>query len=130
MTSPIELRCLIVDDIDTNRAVMEKQIAIASKACKLPCVCDFAENGLEAVALCAQHEYDLIIMDNNMPEMNGPEAAREILALSPRYIIGYTATESQEEIDACKSAGMEEVLPKNPGQLREAVQQFMRKQSL
>jgi len=107
---------------------MEKQVAIASKACKLPCVCDFAKNGLEAVELSSKHEYKLIIMDNNMPEKDGRTAAREIKVLSPRtHIIGFTATKSQEEIDECKSAGMEEVLPKNPGQLREAVQQFMRK---
>ncbi|ADK82196.1 response regulator [Sediminispirochaeta smaragdinae] len=77
-----------------------------------------ADNGLEAVHLATQREFDLILMDVNMPEMNGMEATQLIRAHEkkqgaiPVPVIALTAHAYAEDIKACKAVGMSDCLAK------------------
>lgn len=74
-----------------------------------------APNGKEAVALAQKNFYDLILMDINMPVMNGVEATKIIRksgACSETRIVGVTAFGSPDEIASFQSSGMCLVLPK------------------
>jgi CheY-like chemotaxis protein/nitrogen-specific signal transduction histidine kinase len=77
---------------------------------------DLAVNGLEAVQTASEESYSLIVMDMQMPEMDGLEATRAIRATEgPNQripIVGLTANAMQADIDACLAAGMNEVLTK------------------
>jgi signal transduction histidine kinase/CheY-like chemotaxis protein len=73
-TAP-EARVLLVDDIEINLDVAEFLLnAYGIKP-------DMAKSGLEAIDLAAKNDYDLILMDHMMPEMDGIEAARHIRAM-------------------------------------------------
>lgn len=65
---------LIVDDLDDNRFILRETLLFFNKNLNIL----EAENGLIAVELCKKHKPDLIIMDLDMPEMNGFEALSEI----------------------------------------------------
>ena len=75
-----------------------------------------ASNGIEALRLCEQHTFDLILMDLQMPEMDGIEAVRCIRAgpTANRYtpIVGITAFASQDVKERCMKAGFNEVMIK------------------
>jgi CheY-like chemotaxis protein len=77
---------------------------------------DLAENGAAAVSAAAARPYALILMDMQMPEMDGLEATRQIRAQAgPNrtvYIIALTANAMQSDKDACKAAGMNDFLSK------------------
>jgi signal transduction histidine kinase/ActR/RegA family two-component response regulator len=76
----------------------------------------FADNGLEAVALASAHDYDIVLMDVHMPEMDGLTATRHIRALpGPRGrvpIVALTADVMNEAQDRARSAGMDAFLSK------------------
>ena len=71
---------------------------------------DLATNGLEAVNMAREHQYDLILMDVHMPDMDGLEATRRIRQL-PVYanvpILAMTASVLMEDRQACVDAGMD-----------------------
>ena len=72
-----------------------------------------AENGLIAVERCANQDFDAILMDLQMPEMDGFEATEAILKNNPdAVIIGLTASATPETIQECKDAGMRDVVTK------------------
>lgn len=72
-----------------------------------------AENGLEAVKMSASGQYDLILMDIQMPVMDGLEAARAIRARGDRVpIIAMTASVMKGDQDMCIAAGMDGYIPK------------------
>ena len=77
---------------------------------------DLAENGREAVSLAGTQPYSLILMDMQMPEMDGLEATRHIRsgagpnARTP--IVALTANAMQSDQDACRAAGMDDFLSK------------------
>lgn len=78
---------------------------------------DVAHNGREAIALQEQHAYDLILMDIQMPEMDGLEATRSIrrspnLLKSRIPIIALTANARPGDRDQYLAAGMNDCLPK------------------
>ena len=102
-------RILITDDSTTNRIVTESMLKRAG-------YCTFtATNGKEAITMLQQNTIDLVLMDMSMPVMDGIEATIYIRSL-PDYkalpIIALTATALQEEIDACKHAGMNDYIGK------------------
>lgn len=72
-----------------------------------------AENGLEAVEMSASGKYDLILMDLQMPVMDGLEAARAIRARGDLVpIIAMTASAMKGDYDMCIAAGMDGYIPK------------------
>jgi TMAO reductase system sensor TorS len=77
---------------------------------------DVVGNGRAAVEAVREHHYDVVLMDVNMPEMNGIEATREIRRLpgeSGRVpIIALSASAMKEETEQCMEAGMLGHLPK------------------
>jgi signal transduction histidine kinase/CheY-like chemotaxis protein/HPt (histidine-containing phosphotransfer) domain-containing protein len=98
------LRALIVDDNPTNRLVagrMLKDFDIQT---------DTACDGAEAVTAANRFNYDLILMDLRMPEMDGFQATRTIRARGGRLaavpIVAFTANAFPEDIKACLEAGM------------------------
>jgi CheY-like chemotaxis protein len=73
---------------------------------------DVADNGLEAVEACASGQYSIVLMDIEMPVMDGLEATRHILSQSwnpAPYVIAYTASACRDE---CLTAGMDDYLRK------------------
>ena len=109
-TSAQRLRVLVVDDSAMSREITQSFLAAAGH--KVDC----AEGGTEATAAAADTTYDAILMDVQMPEMDGLEATRRIRSLaSPRGrvpIVAMTAYDLVEQIEACRRAGMNKHLTK------------------
>jgi signal transduction histidine kinase/CheY-like chemotaxis protein len=98
------LHVLAVDDNSTNQLVIRQMLK------KLGCTFRIAENGEEAVAAVQSERFDLVLMDQFMPVLDGPGATRKIRQLegpvSQIPIIAMTASNLQEDEAACKKAGM------------------------
>ena len=88
---------------------------------------EVANNGLEAIKALEQSSYDLVFMDIQMPEMDGLEATRQIIAkwgdARPR-IVALTANAMREDKEKCYEAGMDDYLTKpfKPIELEEAIE--------
>lgn len=107
---PKNLRILVVEDNHINQLYVQK---VLQNDCK---VIDIAANGIEALRMAQSMPYDVILMDLNMPEMDGIEATREIRKLRTSYgatpIIALTADVSAEKLEACYAVGMQDVIHK------------------
>jgi signal transduction histidine kinase/DNA-binding response OmpR family regulator len=89
---------------------------------------DVASNGLEAVESVARQKYDVILMDVQMPEMDGLEATRQIIAKwskSHPRIIGLTANALEGDRELCLAAGMADYISK-PIRVNELVEALTR----
>jgi len=77
---------------------------------------DVAGNGIEAIECCARQPYDVVLMDVQMPEMDGLEASRRIVARWPAgerpRIVAMTANAMQGDREACLAAGMNDYVTK------------------
>jgi signal transduction histidine kinase/DNA-binding response OmpR family regulator len=77
---------------------------------------DLASNGLEAIECVARQTYDVVLMDVQMPEMDGFEASRQITARWPRgqrpRIVAMTANAMQGDRELCLAAGMDDYVSK------------------
>jgi len=77
---------------------------------------DLASNGLEAVESVQRQTYDVVLMDVQMPELDGLDATRQICALFPAdarpRIVAMTANAMQGDQEMCISAGMDDYLTK------------------
>jgi PAS domain S-box-containing protein len=113
-TSPISnLRILAAEDHPFNRKLWQLMLD------NFGAHADWAENGREAVEKFAPGRYDAVLMDCNMPELDGHEATAEIRKIeaaeniSPRVrIIAITANALVGERERCIAAGMDDYLPK------------------
>jgi CheY-like chemotaxis protein len=106
------LRVLLAEDNPVNQMVALKQLM------KLGCAVDIAKNGLEAVEAWQKGKYQAILMDCEMPDLDGYEAARKIRELEtahnlpPVRIIAMTAHAMQGDRDRCLAAGMNDYVAK------------------
>jgi PAS domain S-box-containing protein len=101
-------RVLLAEDNPVNREVAEDLLRDAGLAV------DAAENGERAVALALERHYDLVLMDMQMPVLDGLAATRMLRArLGPELVIlAMTANAFGEDRDACLAAGMNDYLIK------------------
>ncbi|MCU7555197.1 response regulator [Alteromonas sp. ASW11-19] len=96
-------RVLLVEDNDINVEVLQAMLNTTNLDITR------VENGKQALDTLANHEFDIILMDIQMPEMDGYEASRRIreqLALDTP-ILALTANAMQQDIDACLQVGMD-----------------------
>ena len=105
------LRILIAEDDEANRFVI---VRLLEKIGYHP---DIAVNGLEVLKSVAEHEYDIILMDVEMPEMDGLETTRRLTAdredVNERpVIIALTANAMKEDMQRCLDAGMADYMTK------------------
>ena len=100
-------RILLVDDNDFNREIGLAQLQVTGAEV------DTAENGALAVAAVSQQTYDLVLMDIQMPVMDGYSAARVLRKSWPDLpILALTAHAMVEEKDRVQAAGMNDILTK------------------
>jgi two-component system sensor histidine kinase/response regulator len=117
-------RVLLAEDNPLNQEVNTQLLRL------LGLQVDVAEDGLKAVALASQHRFDLILMDMQMPHMDGLEAARQIRRL-PGYaqtpILALTANAFAEDRVRCLAAGMDDFLakPVNPNMLHQSLAHWL-----
>jgi len=107
---------------------MNQKVALALLA-KLGYRADVVDNGLEALTALEREQYDVVLMDVQMPELDGLDTTRRICerwppAERPR-IVAMTANAMQEDRDACLAAGMDDYVAKpiRPEALAEALRQ-------
>jgi len=106
----LPLRVLVVEDNPINQRVATLMLS------RLGYRADVAHNGEEAVAAAARAVYDVVLMDVQMPEMDGLEATRTIRASAAGanrpWIVGMTASVTIEDREASVAAGMNDYLSK------------------
>jgi PAS domain S-box-containing protein len=106
------LRVLLADDHPTNRKVVE--LILAHADVDLVSV----ENGLEAVEAYKAATFDVVLMDMQMPVMDGVAATRKIRAyerrvgVPPTHIVMLTANALQDHVATCRAAGADQHLAK------------------
>jgi signal transduction histidine kinase/HPt (histidine-containing phosphotransfer) domain-containing protein/AmiR/NasT family two-component response regulator len=104
------LRALVVEDNATNRLVALRLLERLGHEADAVC------NGVEAVAAFGLKQYDIVLMDVMMPEMDGLTATRRIRAVerpgSRRAIAGLTAGSRSDSLAECMAAGMDAVTTK------------------
>jgi len=118
---------LIVEDNPTNRLVAQKFLS------KLGLKADVAVNGADAVELLKIKRYDLVLMDVQMPEMDGLAATRLIRDPASGVrdtrvpVVAMTAHAMKEDSDRCLEAGMDDYISKpiSINALRAVVSRFM-----
>jgi signal transduction histidine kinase/ActR/RegA family two-component response regulator len=105
-----ELRVLVAEDNPVN------QMTVKALLERLGATVDLAEDGLAAVKAAAAVRYDLILMDMQMPRLDGLDATRRIRAgggASARSrIVALTANAFTEDVERCLAAGMDAHLTK------------------
>ena len=103
-------RMLVVDDNKVNRLLLTRSLELQGHSIAS------AENGRVALEMLRREPFDLLLLDMEMPEMDGLEAARQITgrwkpAERPR-IIAMTANAMQGDREMCIAAGMDDYLTK------------------
>jgi CheY-like chemotaxis protein len=120
------VRVLVVEDNPLNQRVVVRMLE------KMGHVVDVANDGVVAVACVARNKYDAVLMDCQMPVMDGFEAARRIRefellnGLQPAPLVALTANIFQSDRDKCREAGMNAFLAKpfSEEQLRDVLRVF------
>ncbi len=103
------LNILLAEDNKTNQKLALRLLE------QMGYQADLAVNGREALNALDQKEYDVILMDVQMPEMDGLEATRAIVKRDGKkhpFIIGLTANAMQGDREMCLNAGMNHYIPK------------------
>ena len=102
---------------------------------KLGLTYDIANHGGESIDRLLAKDYDLILMDMEMPQVDGPEATRRIRAMetaagkNPIPIIAMTANALHEDRDRCIASGMDDHMakPVEKAKLDELLRKWMTK---
>ncbi|MFC6520413.1 EAL domain-containing protein [Undibacterium arcticum] len=102
---------LVVEDNRTNQVVAGGMLAMSG------CHCEFASNGWEAIEATRRSRFDLILMDCNMPEMDGYEVTAQIRNIEEPQgrrtpIVAMTANTQPGDLEKCLAAGMDDYLAK------------------
>jgi signal transduction histidine kinase/ActR/RegA family two-component response regulator len=104
------LRILLAEDNVVNQKLALRLLQ------RMGYAADLARNGMEALAAINAQRYDVVLMDVQMPGMDGLAAAREINARAPDgdrpRIVAMTANAMQGDREACIAAGMDDYLTK------------------
>ena len=117
---------LIVDDLPVNRMILSSLLASRGV------VSDQADSGKACLEMCRQKDYDLILLDHRMPEMDGIDTLtflKDIFAEKEREIpvICHTVEEGRKNINLYKAAGFADVLikPIDPRELSEMIVKYL-----
>lgn len=103
----LNLHLLVAEDNVINQLILRDQLE------ELGCTVVLARDGLEALALWQDAEFDIVLTDVNMPRMNGYQLTEELRLLGCSVpIIGATANAMLEEAERCLGAGMDHFLVK------------------
>ena len=101
------LNILVVEDNPVNQRVAQMTLR------KMGCTVDIAGNGLEAIDCVASCAYDLVLMDCQMPELDGYDATRALRDRGMTLpIVAMTANALQGDRERCLDAGMDDYLVK------------------
>lgn len=104
------LRVLIAEDDATNRMVVQMMLREFNVETRV------VTDGVQAVQAASEADYDLVLMDVRMPEMDGLAATRAVRAHGGRFtnlpIIALTANAFAEDVELCRDAGMSDFLAK------------------
>ena len=109
VADPAKLRVLVAEDNRVNQEVARRLLK------KIGITADLVENGAEAVEAAANSDYDIILMDMQMPVLDGLDATRQIRKLpltKQPWIVALTANAMKQDQDQCKDAGMDDFLAK------------------
>jgi PAS domain S-box-containing protein len=105
-----QLHVLLVEDNDINRLYAKSILK------NWHCRTDTAENGLVALEHIKNYQYDVILMDIQMPVMDGYETTKAIRLMDSPYrevpIIALTANATKADVEKCLAAGMDDILSK------------------
>ncbi|WP_334133698.1 ATP-binding protein [Tepidimonas sp.] len=108
--TPAALRVLVAEDHPVNRKVVGLLLQ------RLGHEVEFAEDGLQAVQRAAAQDFDVILMDIHMPQLDGLEATRRIRALPGLRgrvpIVALSADVMDDAVAQARAAGMDSFLPK------------------
>ena len=110
VVEPGSIRILLAEDNPVNQKLALRLLE------KMGYSADVAENGIEALHAMEHKDYDVVLMDVQMPEMDGWQATREIRQRWPRErqprIIAVTANALSGDAERCLAAGMDEYVSK------------------
>ena len=122
------IRVLVAEDNPVNCEVVTAMLGVAG------CSCAIVNDGRRAVETAAREDFDIILMDCQMPEMDGLAATREIRRLEGELgrpstpIIALTGFANEGDRERCLAAGMDDYLakPYTLPQLRELLERWLR----
>nr|WP_319999554.1 response regulator [uncultured Draconibacterium sp.] len=126
---PDNLRILYAEDNLINQKITKFMLK------KIQADCDMAGNGKQAFEMFKQKDYDLILMDMFMPEVNGIESTKlirefeqESKSEKPVYIVAVTANAFSEDKQKCFDAGMNDFISKpfNESELKKVIENAIR----
>lgn len=120
-------RVLIVDDMRINRIVLASILATHG------ITSDQAESGIECIDLCKENDYDLVLLDHRMPELDGVDTLVRLKEMFKERgkdvpIICHTTEEGRSNVNLYKAAGFADVLikPVDPRELYEAIMMYLK----
>jgi CheY-like chemotaxis protein len=123
MAAQHPLRILLVEDNIVNQRVALRLLE------KMGYRADMASNGVDALEMLRRYAYDVVLMDVQMPDMDGIEATQHIREQWERaeqpYIIAMTAHAMEGDRQLCLAAGMDDYIGK-PVRLEELVEKLSR----
>ncbi len=124
----MNLRILLAEDNLINQKLVKKVLEKMGLS-----QIDLAVNGQEAVDLAMKNPYDIILMDYQMPQMDGCEATKKIREYEKttgskrNIIVAQTAHSFQKEMDECYQAGMDDIITKpfQPARFKELIKKLI-----